>query len=207
MIPFNLQKPIRRRTRQRISIPYTDDYFNLMVIDVSDEMTYKMIHTESTVSVEQIHNIEVVQKMMEYINNNWFAKNERVILRKFNAIFTEFIPYFKKLIDFPKVAFVAYFKKRNNFYKYALHVLRFIQQKMFPEIGVEVKLGVENLWFFLTPYIRDWCKVHYISKEMMSIPSDVEEYIRERYKGSKSQDLKHPPFKLDSSFREELDFK
>jgi hypothetical protein len=113
---------------------------------------------------------------------------------------------FKKLIDFPKVAFVAYFKKRNNFYKYALHVLRFIQQKMFPEVGVKVKLGVENLWFFLTPYIREICKVHYISKNMIMIPSDVEEYIKVVF-GKESRLLTYSPFKLCYSFREEIDFK
>jgi hypothetical protein len=88
---------------------------------------------------------------------NKFATNAnfRTILRKFNAIYSEFIQCFKKLIDFPEVALVAYFRKRNNFFKYAIHVLEFIQKEMFPEIGVDVKLGVENLWFFLTPFIRE----------------------------------------------------
>jgi hypothetical protein len=40
---------------------------------------------------------------------------------------------------------------------------------------------------------------------MMRIPSEVEEYIRGQYKGRESKDLKHPPFRLDRSFREEID--
>jgi hypothetical protein len=180
-----------------------------MVIDVDDEMTFRMINTQSTVSGEQILNTEIGKKMKEYINGNEFATdtNEKVILRKFNAIYAEFIQCFKKLIDFPEVALVAYFRKRNNFFKYTLHVLEFIQKEMFPEVGVAVKLGVENLWFFLTPYIREWCKVNYFSKEMIMIPSEVEEYISESYKGRESKGLKHPPFRLDRSFRDELDLK
>jgi hypothetical protein len=128
-----------------------------MVIDVDDEMTFRMIDAQCTVSREMILKTEIGKKMQEYINNNNFATaaSEKVILRKFNAIYTAFIPYFKKLIDFPQVALVAYFRKQNNFYKYALHVLKFIQEEMFPEVGVDVKLGVENLWFFLTPFIRE----------------------------------------------------
>jgi hypothetical protein len=102
---------------------------------------------------------------------------------------------FKRINDFPKVALVAFFRKQKNFYKYAHQVLKFIQEEMFPEVGVDVKLGVENLWFFLTPYIREWCKVHYISKEMIRIPSDVDEYICRAY-GKESKVLKHPPFQL-----------
>jgi hypothetical protein len=135
----------------------SDNYFNLMVIDVDDEMTFRMINTQSTVSGEMILNTEIGKKMKEYINDNAFATdaNFKTILRKFNAIYSEFIQCFKKLIDFPEVALVVYFRRRNYFFKYALHVLKFIQQEMFPEVGVDVKLGVENLWFFLTPYIRE----------------------------------------------------
>jgi hypothetical protein len=128
-----------------------------MVIDVDDEMTFRMINTQSTVSGEMILNTEIGQKMQEYIkNNNLYTDSSlKVILRKFNAIYTEIIPYFKKLNDFPEVALVAYFRKRTNFFKYALHVLKFIQKEQYPKVGVDVKLGVENLWFFLTPYIRE----------------------------------------------------
>jgi enamine deaminase RidA (YjgF/YER057c/UK114 family) len=135
----------------------TRDYFNLMVVDVDNEIYCRMINTHSIISVEQIIKCEIGLKMKEYVKNSYMdsVSNERVILKKFNALYTAFIPYFKKLKDFPKVALVAYFRNRNYFFKYALHVLKFIQQEMFPEVGVEVKLGVENLWFFLTPYIRD----------------------------------------------------
>jgi hypothetical protein len=73
-----------------------DDYFNLMVIDVDDEMNYRMINTQSIVSGEQIIKTEIGKKMKEYINKNEFATDaiEKVILRKFNAIYTAFIPYF-----------------------------------------------------------------------------------------------------------------
>jgi hypothetical protein len=185
-----------------------DDYFNLMVIDVDDEMNYRMINTQSMVSGEQIIKTEIGKKMKEYIDNNDLGTkaNEKVIMRKFNALYTAFITYFEKLKDFQKVALVAYFRKKTNFYKYTLHVLKFIQEEKYPKVGVDVKLGVENLWFFLTPYIREWCKVHYISKEMIRIPSEVEQYIRRRY-GKDYKILKHSPFQLCYSLREELDFK
>jgi hypothetical protein len=74
----------------------SDDYFNLMVIDVDDEMNYRMINTQSMVSGEQIIKTEIGKKMKEYIDNNDLGTkaNEKVILRKFNAIYTAFIPYF-----------------------------------------------------------------------------------------------------------------
>jgi hypothetical protein len=186
----------------------SDDYFNLMVVDVDDEMNYKMINTQGIVSNQQILSDETGQKMKKYIKNNNLNtySSLKVILRKFNAIYTAFIPYFEKLKDFPLVALVAYFRKRTNFFKYALHVLKFIKEEKYPEVGVDVKLGVENLWFFLTPYIREWCKVHYISKDMIKIPSEVEQYIRRRY-DKDYKILKHSPFQLCYSFREELDFK
>jgi hypothetical protein len=135
----------------------SNNYFNLMVVDVDDELNYRMINTQSTISNEQILSTKIGQKMKEYINNNEFATDasEKVILRKFNALYTAFITYFEKLKDFPKVALVAYFRKKTNFFKYAVHVLKFIQEEKYPEVGVYVKLGVENLWFFLTPYIRE----------------------------------------------------
>jgi hypothetical protein len=184
------------------------NYFNLMVVDVGDEMTYQMINTQSKVSGEQISNNEMGQKMKEYIKNNKFTTktNEKVTLRKFNAMYTAFIPYFDKIVDFPQMVLIAYFRKRNDFYSYSHDVLKFIQKEKFPEVGVEVKLGIENLWFFLTPYIRDWWKVHYISKEMMKIPSDVEKYINMTY-GKESRVLRHPPFQLKYSLREEVDLK
>jgi hypothetical protein len=156
-LPIRKLYGFRQEKDKKASALSSDDYFNLMVIDVDDEMTFRMINTQSTVSGEQIFKTEIGKKMQEYINYNEFITNanEKVIVRKFNAIYTEFIQCFKKLIDFPEVALVAYFRKRNNFFKYTLHVLKFIQQEMFPEVGVDVKLGVENLWFFLTPYIRD----------------------------------------------------
>jgi hypothetical protein len=48
--------------------------------------------------------------------------------------------------------------------------------------------------------------VHYISKEMMKIPSDVEKYINMTY-GKESRVLRHPPFQLKYSLREEVDLK
>jgi hypothetical protein len=128
-----------------------------MVIDVDDEMYYRMINTESTVSGEQILSTEIGKKMSEYITSGLFRTSscEKVILRKFNAIYRAFIPYFERLKDFPEVVLVAYFKKRTKFYKYTLQILKLIQEKKYPKVGVDVKLGVENLWFFLTPYIRD----------------------------------------------------
>jgi hypothetical protein len=147
----------RQEKRKKANTLSSDNYFNLMVIDVDDEMNYRMINTQATISKEKILKTEFGKKMIEYINEGISKTNssEKVILRKYNAIYTAFIPYFKKLIDFPNVVLVAYFKKRNYFYKYTLKVLEFIQEEMFPGVGVDVKLGVENLWFFLTPYIRD----------------------------------------------------
>jgi hypothetical protein len=87
---------IRNEKGKKANTLSSDDYFNLMVIDVDDEMTFRMIYTQSTVLGEQILNTEIGKKMQEYINNNNFATDasEKVILRKFNAIYTEFIPYF-----------------------------------------------------------------------------------------------------------------
>jgi hypothetical protein len=67
-----------------------------MVIDVDEEMTFRMINKQNTVSGEQILSTEIGKKMKEYINDNAFATaaNEKIILRKFNALYTEFIPYF-----------------------------------------------------------------------------------------------------------------
>jgi hypothetical protein len=74
----------------------SDNYFNLMVVDVDDEMNYKMINTQGIVSNQQILSDETGQKMKKYIKNNNLNtySSLKVILRKFNAIYTAFIPYF-----------------------------------------------------------------------------------------------------------------
>jgi hypothetical protein len=74
----------------------TRDYFNLMVVDVDNEIYCRMINTHSIISVEQIIKCEIGLKMKEYVKNSYMDSvlNERVILRKFNALYTAFIPYF-----------------------------------------------------------------------------------------------------------------
>ena len=128
------------------------------MIDVDDEMNFRMINTQSTISSKQIMETETGAKLIDFIKGNkdiLTAASEKVIIRKCYAIYDAFKDYFNKLSKFPKSALIPFFRKRGPFSKYVPYVMEFIQKEKYSEVGVKVKVGIENLWFFLTPYIRD----------------------------------------------------